>query len=747
MPSSGTTSDKCINDAILRQYLDGTLDDTSAGVLEEHIQDCDRCRGLMVGLMDSCAQPLWLSMVGQSTYSAGDSSLVAVGTAQISAAHQGTLRSSDDQLHRIGNLPILQGFTPIRRLGSGSSGEVWEVLDVLLDRAVAVKMLRHASPTAADVQRLMNEAQALGRLRHPGIVRILEVLSRDQPAIVMDLVRGPSLAEQLSGRAIGDREAAQLVADVANAIHHAHQHNVIHRDLKPSNILLQPRVEGLSTEEMSGQPLSSYRPMISDFGTARLADSSGITFQGQMLGTPAYMAPEQIAGDASLITPAVDIYSLGVVLYELLTGRPPYVTTSAEATLQLVRQAEPLAPRELQPLISRDLENICLKCLSREARDRYATAEALREDLQRFLDGRPVTARPLGATGRLFRWVRRNRLLALSLVLVLVLLLGISLQSVLFGYRQRGLVYEAREAKKTAEAAEQVAKVSAMQALRSSGQLRQQLLKAISAMDDLIDAFSGLDAHDQTISDPARLHFFSVAIQAYEDYLAFDRTNGQADPADVKVVVRVCWLRERLQPGSANEQDLAWVAGVMQQGSASAGSEESLDLEARYTEVQAMHAVALGRHTEAAELWQRVVGIIDRLAELKNPPQLQLHRHYRLKAGILMNCAAQQLAAGDFTKAAEAAEQAIRVMGRIERSDPEWAVDVVRRLEYSIPLAQLLYGAGQRSRAVAAIDRALSLYADTQFVDPRLQATADGLQQRLQSYRAVVTGEAGGLLP
>ena len=160
-----------------------------------------------------------------------------------------------------------------------------------------------------------------------------------------------------------------------------------------------------------------------------------------------------------------------------------------------------------------------------------------------------------------------------------------------------------------------------------------------------------------------------------------------------------------------------------------------------------MHAVALGRHTEAAELWQRVVGIIDRLAELRNPPQLQLHRHYRLKAGILMNCAAQQLAAGDFTKAAEAAEQAIRVMGRIERSDPEWAVDVVRRLEYSIPLAQLLYGAGQRSRAVAAIDRALSLYADTQFVDPRLQATADGLQQRLQSYRAVVTGEAGGLLP
>jgi tetratricopeptide (TPR) repeat protein len=747
MPSSGTTSDKCINDAILRQYLDGTLDDTSAGVLEEHIQDCDRCRGLMVGLMDSYAQPLWLSMVGQSTLNGGDSSLVAVGAAQTSAAHQGTLRSSDDQLQRTGNLPILQGFTPIRRLGSGSSGEVWEVLDVLLDRAVAVKMLRHASPTVADVQRLMNEAQALGRLRHPGIVRILEVLSRDQPAIVMDLVRGPSLAEQLSGRAIGDREAAQLVADVADAIHHAHQHNVIHRDLKPSNILLQPRVEGLSTEEMSGQPLSSYRPMISDFGTARLADSSGITFQGQILGTPAYMAPEQIAGDASLITPAVDIYSLGVVLYELLTGRPPYVTTSAEATLQLVRQAEPLAPRELQPLISRDLENICLKCLSREVRDRYATAEALREDLQRFLDGRPVTARPLGATGRLFRWVRRNRLLALSLVLVLVLLLGISLQSVLFGYRQRGLVFEARAAATSAKAAEQIAKGAEAKAQQSSDERRKQLFKTMRAMDDMIEVFGGLDTHDQTISAPARRSFFAVAIKAYEDYLAFSSSNGKADPADVRVVIRVCSLREQLQPGSAKEEDLAWVAGVMQRLSESEESQDSLDLEARHTEVQAMHAEALGRYTEAADLWHRVAEIIGRLAALKNPPQLELHRHYRLKAAILMNCARQQLAADEFAKAADTVGRAIQVISEIPRDDPEWAVDVVRRLEYSIPLAQLLYGSGQRSRAVATIERSLSLYADTLFVDPRLQATADGLQQRLRSLRAEVTGEADGAVP
>jgi tetratricopeptide (TPR) repeat protein len=267
------------------------------------------------------------------------------------------------------------------------------------------------------------------------------------------------------------------------------------------------------------------------------------------------------------------------------------------------------------------------------------------------------------------------------------------------------------------------------------------------AMDDMIEVFGGLDTHDQTISAPARRSFFAVAIQAYEDYLAFSSSNGKADPADVRVVMRVCWLRERLQPGSAKEEDLAWVAGVMQQLSESEESQDSLDLEARHTEVQAMHAEALGRYTEAADLWHRVAEIIGRLAELKNPPQLDLHRHYRLKAAILMNCARQQLAADEFAKAADTVGRAIQVISEIPRDDPEWAVDVVRRLEYSIPLAQLLYGSGQRSRAVAAIDRALSLYADTQFVDPRLQATADGLQQRLQSYRAVVTGEAGGLLP
>ncbi|MFY8058217.1 MAG: hypothetical protein ACOVRM_10775, partial [Planctomycetaceae bacterium] len=139
--------------------------------------------------------------------------------------------------------------------------------------------------------------------------------------------------------------------------------------------------------------------------------------------------------------------------------------------------------------------------------------------------------------------------------------------------------------------------------------------------------------------------------------------------------------------------------------------------------------------------------IIGRLAALKNPPQLELHRHYRLKAAILMNCARQQLAADEFAKAADTVGRAIQVISEIPRDDPEWAVDVVRRLEYSIPLAQLLYGSGQRSRAVATIERSLSLYADTLFVDPRLQATADGLQQRLRSLRAEVTGEADGAVP
>ena len=747
MPGIEAASGDCINEEILQKYLDGTLDDTDAGFMEEHVQSCVTCRGLLATLVDSCAQPMWLLMAGREPNFGRGTSVAAASTETISEGEQRTRPVIDVQLPGGVAGPEIYGFAPIRFLGSGSSGEVWEARDVLLNRAVAIKLLRYASPTVADVHRLMNEAQALGRLNHPGIVTILKVSNRDLPAIVMQLVRGPSLKERLGGTAICDQEAASLVADVADAIHHAHQNGVIHRDLKPSNILLKPCMEGVSTDVVSRQPLSAYRPMISDFGTARLADASGATFQGQMLGTPAYMAPEQVAGDPSLITAAVDIYSLGVVLYELLTGRPPYVTTNAEVTLQLVQQCEPISPRQLQPLISRDLENICLKCLSRDPRDRYATAEAVRDDLKRFLNGQPVTARPLRATDHLYRWARRNRSLATSLVLVLLLVLGICLQSILFGYRQRGLVREAREAEKTAESAQRVARDSEVRALQSSEQLRQQLSKTVRSMDDMINVFGDLDVHDQSISAPARQRFFAIAIRAYEDYLAFNRSNGNTNPADVKVVVRVCWLRERLQPGSASEQDLKWVAEMMQQGATSEDTEESLDLEARYREVEAMHAVSLGRHTEAAESWNRVVTIIDRLSALRNPPPLQLNRHYRLKAGILMNCAGQQLAAGDFAKAAEAAEQAIRVMGRIERGDPEYAADVVRQLEYSFSLAQLLYGAGLRSRAVSAIDRALSLSADTQFVDPSLRVSVADLQQRLKDYRAVVTGESNGFLP
>ncbi|MFM8478202.1 MAG: protein kinase domain-containing protein, partial [Bacteroidota bacterium] len=199
---------ECITETMLKQYLDGTLCENSAGELERHIQDCDTCRRLMVNVMDSCAQPMWVSMLGLANRSDIDTASAPARTGRISDTGYLTTKACDEESpNRFANFPVLPGFAPVRRLGSGSTGEVWEVEDVLLGRAVAVKWLRHASPSAVDVQRLLNEAQALARLRHPGIVRILEVSTRDQPAIVMDLVRGPSLAEKINGRAIGEREA------------------------------------------------------------------------------------------------------------------------------------------------------------------------------------------------------------------------------------------------------------------------------------------------------------------------------------------------------------------------------------------------------------------------------------------------------------------------------------------------------------------------------------------------------------
>ena len=265
----------------------------------------------------------------------------------------------------------------------------------------------------ADRRRLRGEAEAVARLQHPNVVQLFEIGEADgSPYLVLEYVSGGTLASYLAGRPQPPKVAAALVMGLARAVHAAHQQQIIHRDLKPANILLHrdPAASGASRpEETARGPrrLSSFDVLkITDFGLAKRLDRTVSGLTQTLSGTPAYMSPEQVperAGEppATPITPATDVYALGVILYEMLTGRPPFLGTDWVATLlQVVRRA-PVPPRELQPGTPRDLQTICLKCLEKEPGKRYATADELADDLGRFLDHEPIRARPVGLLGRL----------------------------------------------------------------------------------------------------------------------------------------------------------------------------------------------------------------------------------------------------------------------------------------------------------------------------------------------------------
>jgi serine/threonine-protein kinase len=312
--------------------------------------------------------------------------------------------------------PRVDGYEIVGRLGQGGMGVVYRAWQVSLKRPVALKMLRGDGALAAPDQlaRFRAEAEALACLQHPNIVQIHEVgEAHGRPYLALELVEGGSLDRQLAGGPQPHRAAAELVRTLARAVDAAHQKGIVHRDLKPANVLLTadgtPKVTDFGlAKQFAGEPATSTSP--------------GQTQSGAILGTPAYIAPEQTRG-ARKAGPAADVYALGAVLYELLTGRPPFQAPTVLDLLELVRGQEPVPPTRLQPKLPRDLETICLKCLRKEPDRRYATAAALADDLGRFLERKPIQARPVAAWERAWKWARRRPAAAFLLLAVAGLLL------------------------------------------------------------------------------------------------------------------------------------------------------------------------------------------------------------------------------------------------------------------------------------------------------------------------------------
>jgi serine/threonine-protein kinase len=568
--------------------------------------------------------------------------------------------------------PVVPGYEILGELGRGGMGVVYKASQTGLDRVVALKMvLTGGLASGAELTRFRTEARAVAQLHHPNIVQIYEVGERDGcPYFSLEYLDGGSLAAQIVEAPLPATRAAHVVRALAEAMECAHRAGIVHRDLKPGNVLLA----------------GDGTPKITDFGLAkRIEANSGQTRTGAVLGTPSYMAPEQAEGKTHDIGPAADIYALGAVLYDLVTGRPPFKGESVLDTLEQVRRVEPVPPSRLQATLPRDLDTICLKCLQKEIHKRYATAGALAEDLRRFLEGEPIAARPTSAWERGYKWTRRHPASAALIAVSALALVGFGVGGVAWAVQAEGLREAADLERDHALALRAIADQERENAVASERVANQERARAASnfqdarvAVDQMLLRIGRERLANEPHMDLVRRDLLEKALRFHERFLKAGNDNPEVRWEAGQAYVAVADIQEMLGRPEKAEQAYLQATNLLQPL-----ADEFPERPQYRRDLAAAHAnlslvlQAAGRGEESEQEFQRGQAIRTRLVEVY--PEVAIHKWDLAEGHNRRGLRAQQR--NDMKEAKASFTEAARLFGELVRDaadKPDYVMDLAR---------------------------------------------------------------------
>jgi tetratricopeptide (TPR) repeat protein len=599
----------------------------------------------------------------------------------------------------------LPGYEILGELGRGGMGVVYKARQVKLDRLVALKMILSAGHAGeSELLRFRREAEAIARLRHPNIVQVYEVGEHEGlPFFSLEFCDGGSLDKKLAGNPLPPQEAAQLVETLARAMQAAHQANVIHRDLKPANVLL------VSDESVSGEwsdpatrrptthhsPLTTHQPKITDFGLARKLDEAGQTQTGAIMGTPSYMAPEQAEGRKD-VGPLADVYALGAILYELLTGRPPFRAAAPLETLLQVIADDPVPPVQLQPRTPRDLDTICLKCLRKSPAQRYGSAAELAADLSRYLAGEPIRARSTPLWERAMKWVRRRPAAAALLAVSVLAITGFLVGGAWYNFQLKEERDYAQRQEEIAEKKRGEAQAARDEAEKKREWAERNFRKANEAVDAMLAEVGESWLRNIPQAEPVRKVLLGKALAFYQEFL---RDKGDDPDLQRQVAIahqRVAKIQTLLGEDTRAEENLkqaiaasrALVAGYPRE------ARYRIDLAGSTSDLASLQA-RLGRTNLAIKANEEAIGLLEQLArEQHDDPD-----HPANLAGVLTNLASLR----DDANTLPRLQRAVSLYQGVIKKHPDRA-SFRKRLALCLNNLSLLYvQRGQQDRGEAVL--------------------------------------------